>query len=113
MGQPTVDIELEAQGADLFDDYAAAHYGERFAIVLDGIVLVAPTINATRFDGRAQISGSFTTDEMNNLVTLLKFGRLPLAIEEVSVDDPGRPSGATPAALQVTPAPSPSASPIG
>ena len=97
MGQPTVDIELKAEGADMFDEYAAAHYGERFAIVLDGLVISAPTINATSFDGSAQISGSFTTDEVNRLVTLVKFGRLPLAVEEVSVDDPGPPPDATPA----------------
>ncbi len=83
MGRPAVDIELKARGADLFDEFAAAHYGERFAIVLDGIVMSAPSINATQFNGRAQISGSFTTDDMNELVTVLRFGSLPLEIEEV------------------------------
>lgn len=82
-GQPAVDIELKSQGADLFDDYAAANYGQRFAIVLDGLVMSAPSINATSFNGRAQISGSFTPDDMNDLVTVLKFGSLPLEIQEV------------------------------
>ena len=59
-GLLAVDIELKSPGAALFDQYAAAHFGERFAIVLDGIVQSAPTINATRFGGQAQISGSFT-----------------------------------------------------
>jgi len=51
--------------------------------VLDGIVMSAPTINAPQFNGRAQISGSFTTDQVNDLVTVLKFGSLPLEIEPV------------------------------
>jgi preprotein translocase subunit SecD len=82
-GRPAVDIELKQRGADLFDEFAAAHYGESFAIVLDGLVMSAPSINATNYNGRAQISGSFTLDQMNELVTVLKFGSLPLEIEEV------------------------------
>ena len=42
-----------------------------------------PSINARNFDGQAQISGNFTPDEMNALVTVLKFGSLPLEIREV------------------------------
>ena len=78
-----VDLELKEKGANLFDDYAKAHQGERFAIVLDNKVIEAPTINASSFNGRAQISGGFTTATMNNLVLLLKFGSLPLEIKEV------------------------------
>jgi preprotein translocase subunit SecD len=81
--QIVVDMELKPTGARLFDEYAAEHYGDQFAIVLDGIVQSAPTINATRFGGQAQISGDFTTAEATNLVTVLKFGSLPLEIREV------------------------------
>jgi preprotein translocase subunit SecD len=79
---PAVDIGLKEEGARLFDQYAAAHQGERFAIVLDGIVQSAPTINAPRFNGQAQISGNFTIAEVNDLVTVLRFGPLPLPILE-------------------------------
>ncbi len=82
-GLLAVDLELKEHAAKLFDDYAKAHYGERFAIVLDGKVIEAPTINATSFNGRAQISGGFTTQTMNDLVIKLKFGSLPLEIKEV------------------------------
>ena len=78
-----VNLELKETGARLFDEHAEAHYGEQFAIVLDDIVQSAPTINATRFGGNAQISGNFTADEATNLVTVLKFGSLPLEIREV------------------------------
>jgi preprotein translocase subunit SecD len=83
LGQSAVDLELKGEGADIFDDYAAENYGETFAIVLDGIVESAATIRATSFNGRAQISGTFTPDEVNSLVTVLKYGSLPLEIEPV------------------------------
>jgi preprotein translocase subunit SecD len=83
LGRPAVSLQLKETGARLFDEYAAENFGQRFAIVLDGNVMSAPSINATRFNGQAQISGNFTVDEMNNLVTVLKFGSLPLEIEEV------------------------------
>jgi len=81
-----VDLQLKDTGARLFDEYAADHYGEQFAIVLDGEVMSAPVIRATRFGGRAQISGGtggFAPSEAQSLVTVLKFGSLPLEIREV------------------------------
>ncbi len=63
-----VDLQLKDTGARLFDEYAAEHYGEQFAIVLDDQVMSAPTIQATRFGGQAQISGGqggFPVEEAN------------------------------------------------
>jgi preprotein translocase subunit SecD len=82
-GEIVVNLELKETGARLFDEHADAHFGEQFAIVLDGIVESAPSINARRFGGQAQISGNFTVDEATNLVTVLRFGSLPLEIREV------------------------------
>jgi preprotein translocase subunit SecD len=83
--RPAVDIELEAVGARLFDEYAAQHVGQQIAIVLDGIVQSAPTINETRFGGNVQIRGQFTPAEVSSLVTVLRYGALPLELEEVSI----------------------------
>ncbi len=82
-GQPAVNLNLKSDGSAKFDQYAAAHYQKQFAIVLDGIVQSAPTLQATHFGGTAQITGNFTAAEMNDLVTVLKFGSLPLEIKEV------------------------------
>jgi preprotein translocase subunit SecD len=82
-GAIVVNLQLKETGSRLFDEHAEAHYLERFAIVLDGIIESAPSINATRFGGQAQISGDFTAEEATNLVTVLKFGSLPLEIREV------------------------------
>src|SRR5690606_7689079 len=56
LGRPAVSLQLKETGARLFDEYAAENFGQRFAIVLDGNVMSAPSINATRFNGQAQIS---------------------------------------------------------
>jgi preprotein translocase subunit SecD len=83
--RPAVDITLKADGARIFDSYAAQHQGEQIAIVLDGIVQSAPTINAPRFGGNVQIQGQFTQSEVTSLVTVLRYGALPLELEEVSI----------------------------
>lgn len=88
LGRPTVSLSLTPDAAEIFDAHAAAHYGERFAIVLDGTVLSAPSINAREFDGEAQISGNFTPEEAEDLVAALGSGPLPVPVSEVSVADP-------------------------
>jgi preprotein translocase subunit SecD len=85
-GRRAIDIKLKENGARIFDEYAAQHGNQRdqIAIVLDGIVQSAPSINASNFGGNVQIQGQFTTADVTNLVTVLKYGALPNAIEEVS-----------------------------
>ena len=85
-GRRAIDIKLKDEGARIFDEYAAIHSGgqDQIAIVLDGVVQSAPTINARSFGGSVQIQGQFSTAEVTNLVTVLKYGALPNAIQEVS-----------------------------
>lgn len=56
----------------------------RFAVTLDGNVIVAPTANAVITDGRAQITGSFTEESSKALADQLKFGALPFSFETKS-----------------------------
>jgi preprotein translocase subunit SecD len=51
----------------------------RFAIVLDGKVISAPTTQAVITDGKPQISGSFTQQSAKTLADQLKFGALPIS----------------------------------
>ncbi|WP_375388372.1 protein translocase subunit SecD [uncultured Amnibacterium sp.] len=50
----------------------------QFAIVLDGRVISAPTMNSAITNGKAQISGSFTEQSSKQLADQLKFGALPI-----------------------------------
>jgi SecD/SecF fusion protein len=68
--------------------YHTRECGHPFAIVLDGKVLSAPTINEHIGGGSGQISGHFTTGQANDLAALLRAGALPApltVIEERTV----------------------------
>jgi preprotein translocase subunit SecD len=56
----------------------------RFAIVLDGRIISAPTTQAIITDGQPVISGSFTQDTAKTLADQLKFGALPIGFEVLS-----------------------------
>jgi len=83
LGKPAISLTLDAAGAAAFDAYAASHYMERFAMVVDGIVLSAPAIMAKEFGGKAQISGTFSDAEAANLAAALGSGPLPTAVREM------------------------------
>ena len=68
-----------AQGAQNQDSQAKA----QFAIVLDGLTIMASGFNETVHspitDGRVQITGGFTQNQANTLANQLSFGSLPLS----------------------------------
>jgi preprotein translocase subunit SecD len=84
-GQWIVNVSFNDEGAVLFDQMAVANYGRQVAIVLDGVVESAPTINAEEFNGQAVISGSFDEAEAKNLALVLTFGALPVEFERDDV----------------------------
>ena len=84
--QWVVALALKGQGKQAFDTITEALFAQvssnptasRFAIVLDGEVLSAPTTNGHFTDGKSQISGGFTVATAKDLANSLKFGALPL-----------------------------------
>jgi len=75
----TVDLEFNDAGAKLFAQATAENVGRRIAIVIDEEVISAPTVDEPIPSGRAQISGSFTAEEAQNLAVLLRSGALPVS----------------------------------
>ena len=78
-----VSLDFDSSGTSKFTEISQALYGteKQFAIVLDGQVLSAPTMDAVITNGRAEISGNFTEQSATSLATSLKFGALPIAFE--------------------------------
>jgi len=78
-----VSLDFDGSGTDTFTTISRALVGteKQFAIVLDGQVLSAPTMDALITNGQAQISGNFTEQTATSLATSLKFGALPIAFE--------------------------------
>jgi len=66
--------------------YPQADVHNRFAIVLDGRIITAPTTNAVISNGKPAISGSFTEDSAKTLADQLKFGALPIGFTVQSQD---------------------------
>src|SRR5690625_302625 len=87
-GQPVVSFRFDSVGAQRFGDATRNNVGRLFAIVLDDEVISAPVIREPILGGRGVISGSFTTQEAQDLALLLRAGALPaelLVLEERSV----------------------------
>ena len=85
MGQPAIDFGFDNIGAQKFAAATSSvNIGKQFAIILDGKVMSAPSINEPIPNGRGQISGSFTYQSAGELVNVLKSGALPakLNVEE-------------------------------
>ncbi len=76
-GQPLVTFLLEKGAREAFGEATKANIGAQLAIVVDGIVLAAPTVRETITSGRGQISGAFTLESANELALLLRSGALP------------------------------------
>lgn len=79
--QPFVSITFDAKGSQEFAAITGSNVGKRLAIVLDGTVYSAPVIREKIPSGRAQISGSFSVREANDLAIVLRAGALPAPVE--------------------------------
>jgi len=93
-GQPVVTFALDRRGTKRFCDVTRKHTNKPFAIVLDNEVLSAPNINEPICGGRAEISGSFTLEEVNDLSILLRAGALPAPMKVVEERTVGPSLGA-------------------
>lgn len=77
--RPAVAFSFNREGARKFGAVTGANIGRRLAIILDGRVQLAPVIESRIFD-EGRITGAFTTQEVNDIVLLLKSGALPAGL---------------------------------
>ena len=81
-GRPAVSFNLNASGAQKFGNLTEQNVGRLLAIVLDGQVVSAPSINS-RITDSGQITGGgagFAPDEARDLSIVLKSGALPASM---------------------------------
>jgi preprotein translocase subunit SecD len=78
---PYVSVTFDAKGAREFDRITAENVKKRMAIVLDNTIYSAPVIQERISGGRAQITGTFTTQEANDLAIVLRAGALPAPLK--------------------------------
>lgn len=78
---PYVSVTFDAKGAREFDRITGENVKKRMAIVLDNTVYSAPVIQERISGGRAQITGTFSMEEANNLAIVLRAGALPAPLK--------------------------------
>lgn len=86
LGKPSVSIEMNGQGAKVWEELTGRAYTQKtnIAIVLDNVVYSAPGVSSGPISGgRSEISGSFTIDESTDLANVLRAGKLPAAADIV------------------------------
>lgn len=81
-GQPAIDIKFGAIGREAIATYTTQHVGGSLPLVLDGIVLTAPTIQSPITDGVIRLTGPFpavdpTSIPFAALAAIIASGPLP------------------------------------
>ena len=73
---PYVSITFDAKGGREFERITGENVKKRMAIVLDNTIYSAPVIQERISGGRAQITGTFSTQEANDLAIVLRAGAM-------------------------------------
>ncbi len=83
-----VNIEFNGEGTEVFKGVTerlfAFQQGDphnQFAIVLDGQVISAPTVQGVITDGKPRITGNFTQESAQAMSEQLKYGALPISFD--------------------------------
>jgi preprotein translocase subunit SecD len=87
-----VNLEFNSAGGAAFETATRAlsartEPGNRFAIVLDGQSISAPSVSSAIAGGQAQITGNFNQKTATELANVLKYGALPLAFDVSEVNN--------------------------
>lgn len=88
LGNPAVSFTLSTEGSQQFGDYTRDHRGEILGIVLDGVLLSSPQINA-EIRGAGVIEGEFNAADAETLATQLRYGALPVPLRVDSTSTVG------------------------
>lgn len=79
-------IHFDREGTEQFRESSTRLYAfpetddrNRFGIVLDGQVIVAPSMRAPITDGNATVTGSYTEEQASQLAEQLRYGSLPIS----------------------------------
>ena len=76
-GAPTVTMGMNSEGAQVWARLTRDNVGKAIAILLDGFVVSAPTVDEEIPNGRSTIRGNFSYADAEDLSNVLKSGKLP------------------------------------
>jgi protein-export membrane protein SecD len=81
--RPIVSLTMTPRGRALFARITGAHVNDRLAIVLDGVVRMAPRIIQRIAEGRAQITGFDSPQDANVIAIVLQAGALQAPVKVI------------------------------
>ena len=93
-GKPCVNMTMNNDGARRWAQLTKQNIGRSIAIVLDGYVYSAPTVQNEITGGSSVITGTFTPDQTKDLANVLRSGKMPAPAHIVQEDIVGPSLGA-------------------
>ncbi len=84
LGEPQISLRFDEEGTKLFADLTKKNLGKTIAILLDGNIISAPTVQSEITNGEAVITGKFTLQEAKTLAQNLNTGALPVPLTLIS-----------------------------
>lgn len=94
MGQPVVNVRMNAEGTRTWARLTGANVDKRLAIVLDNKVQMAPKISNKIPNGRTVVEGFASLAEAQDIEIVLKAGALPAPIDIIEERTVGASLGA-------------------
>jgi SecD/SecF fusion protein len=82
----TVTFGLKSQGGELMGELTGNNVDRQMAIVLDGLIMSSANIHS-KITTDGEITGRFTKDQTDRLVTILRSGALPASLKPVPVSE--------------------------
>ena len=76
---PVVAFEIKRESATAFGNFTGNNVNRRMAIVLDGNIVTAPTLQS-RISDSGQITGIASLDEASDIAVVLRSGSLPISL---------------------------------
>ena len=78
-----VDLTMTSEGTKKFADATQANLGKQIAIVYDGEVISAPTVQSVITGGKAEITGMSDIESARQLASFIRIGSLSLELNEI------------------------------
>lgn len=88
-GRPSIDLEFDREGVQLFAQLTTRYQGQLTKIVLDGDILQEVMIREPILEGKAQITGGFSIEEARHMIVLFQEGSLPVPMKIMEIRNVG------------------------
>ena len=91
-GRPQISFAMQGNAIGSFGQFTSKNVGQYLTVTLDRTVIESAVIQSA-ITGQGVITGQFTLDQANQIVTVLKYGALPIALRIDSEESIGATLG--------------------